>query len=83
VEGGEAVTIADSKLTRRLQISGLLVSLGLAVEALTMAWSHPTAFLAFLLVGGLLVAAGVLLYLFSIASYASPAREPTSRRMPE
>jgi len=62
------VTIANPKLTRRLQLSGLLVGLGLAVEALTMAWSHPTAFLAFLLVGGTLVALGVLLYLYAIVS---------------
>jgi hypothetical protein len=61
-------------LARRLRISGLLVALGLIVEAITMLWSHPTAFLVFLLVGGSLVAAGVLLYLFSIATLpASPA----------
>ena len=60
-------------LARRLRISGLLVALGLIVEAITMLWSHPTAFLVFLLVGGSLVAAGVLLYLFSIATLpASP-----------
>lgn len=56
------------KLERRLKISGLLVGLGLAVEALTMAWSHPTAFLVFLLLGGTMVGLGVLLYLYSIAS---------------
>jgi hypothetical protein len=76
VEGGETVTVADPKLTRRLRLSGLLVGLGLAVEALTMAWSHPTAFLAFLLVGGTLVGVGVLLYLFSIATY--PVAPPRS-----
>lgn len=70
------MTVPDPKLTRRLQVSGLLVGLGLAVEALTMAWSHPTAFLAFLLLGGSLVAAGVLLYLFAIATY--PAAPPRS-----
>jgi len=56
------------KLTRRLKLSGLLVSLGLAVEAATMAWAHPTAFLAFLLVGGTMVGLGVLLYLYATAS---------------
>ena len=65
------MTPADPKLTRRLQISGLLVGLGLAVEALTLAWSHPTAFLAFLLVGGTLVGVGVLLYLFAIVTYSA------------
>jgi hypothetical protein len=62
------VTVANPKLTRRLKLSGLLVGLGLAVEALTMAWSHPTAFLAFLLVGGTLVGLGVLQYLYAIVS---------------
>jgi hypothetical protein len=75
------VTVAHPKLTRRLQLAGLLVSLGLIVEAVTLLWSHPTAFLVFLLVGGLLVAAGVLLYLFSIATYASPTGESTASRM--
>ena len=56
------------KLTRRLKLSGILVGLGLAVEALTMAWSHPTAFLVFLLLGGTMVGLGALLYLYSIAS---------------
>ena len=62
------MTAADPKLKGRLKLSGLLVSLGLAIEALTMAWSHPTAFLAFLLVGGTLVGSGVLLYLYAIVS---------------
>jgi hypothetical protein len=65
------VTVSDPKLTRRLKVSGLLVGLGLAIEALTMAWSHPTAFLAFLLLGGSLVVAGVLLYLYTIATYSA------------
>ena len=67
---------ARSKLIRRLQLSGLLVGLGLAVEGVTLLWSHPTAFLVFLLLGGSLVGAGVLLYLFAIATY--PAAPPKS-----
>lgn len=59
---------SPEKLTRRLKLSGILVGLGLAVEALTMAWSHPTAFLVFLLLGGTMVGLGVLLYLYGIAS---------------
>ena len=50
-------------LSRRLKLAGILVALGLIVEALTMFWRHPTAFLVFLFLGALLVAAGVLLYL--------------------
>jgi hypothetical protein len=59
-----------------LRFSGLLISLGLIIEVVTMLWSHPTAFLAFLLLGGSSVAAGVLLYLFAIGSNPS---SPQSR----
>jgi hypothetical protein len=62
------MTTAPTALTRRLKLSGLLVGSGLIVEALTLLWQHPTAFLVFLFLGGSLVAAGVLVYLFSIVS---------------
>lgn len=68
------MTAAESVLARRFKIAALLVSLGLTIEALTLFWAHPTAFLAFLLIGGTLVAAGVLLYLYSIISYTTPQR---------
>lgn len=70
------MTDADPRLVSRLRLAGLLVGLGLLIEAATLFWPHPTAFLAFLLVGGSLVAIGVLLYLISIA--ASPAGPPRS-----
>jgi hypothetical protein len=66
------MTGADPRLARRLKLAGLLVGLGLLIEAATLFWSHPTAFLAFLLLGGVLVAAGVVLYLLSIATFLSP-----------
>ena len=62
------MTTVTPVLGRRLKLSGLLVGLGLIVEALTLFWPHPTAFLVFLFVGALLVAAGVLLYLFAIVT---------------
>ena len=70
------MTDADPRLVRRLRLAGLLVSLGLLIEAATLFWPHPTAFLAFLLLGGLLVAAGVIVYLLSIATY--PTTPPGS-----
>lgn len=63
-------------LHRRLRLAGILVALGLAVEAATMFWPHPTAFLVFLGLGGLLVAAGVILYLVAIVTV--PAAPPGS-----
>jgi hypothetical protein len=56
------------RLLKRLRLSGILVGSGLAVEAFTLLWAHPTAFLAFLFVGAGLVGAGVLVYLWSLAS---------------
>ena len=66
------MTDADPRLARRLRLAGLLLGLGLLIEAATLFWPHPTAFLVFLFLGGALVAAGVLLYLFSIATYLPP-----------
>lgn len=66
------MTDADPRLARRLRLAGLLLGLGLLIEAATLFWPHPTAFLVFLLLGGVLVAAGILLYLLTIATYPSP-----------
>lgn len=59
---------ADPKLRKRLRLSGLLLTAGLGVEALTLFWSHPTAFLAFLGLGGVLVAAGIGIYAWAVVS---------------
>jgi hypothetical protein len=52
---------------RKLQASGMLVLLGLSVEAVCLLWSRPIAFVILASVGGLLVVAGVLLFLYSLA----------------
>jgi uncharacterized membrane protein YczE len=62
------VTEVHPMLSRRLRLAGILVALGLLVEAATMYWPHPTAFLVFLGVGALLVAAGVLVYLVALVA---------------
>ena len=54
------------RIDRRLRISGVLLILGLAVEATSLLWVHPTAFLVFLLVGGVAMAAGIVLHLCSL-----------------
>lgn len=65
------MTDPDPRLVRRFKLAGLLLGLGLLVETVTLFWSHPTSFLFFLLLGGLLVSSGVLLYLFLVATYPS------------
>ena len=57
-------------IERRLQISGALIALGLVVELVSLLWSHPTAFLLFLLLGGSLMCAGIVIYLTSLVVHA-------------
>ncbi len=60
---------------QRLRRSGLLIAAGLAVEAVTLAWTHPLAFLVFMLVGGLLLAAGVVMFLLILLASSSNNQE--------
>jgi len=55
-------------LHRRLKLSSILVSAGLLVEVVTLFWSHPLTFVAFIVLGGTLVGMGIVLYLYSIVS---------------
>ena len=59
---------------RRLQLSGILLILGLLVEAVCLFWTRPIAFVLFLCVGGLLLGLGILLFLFSLVSGKQPQR---------
>lgn len=61
----------STKIEKRIRMSGLLLIAGLLVELVTLHWSHPTAFLFFLLLGGLLMAAGIATYLLSLVSAES------------
>jgi hypothetical protein len=53
-----------------LRLSGVLLLLGLCVEAVSLRWVHPLAFILFFVAGGTLLAAGVLLYLYSLVAKA-------------
>ena len=57
-----------SGLEGRLQLSGLLIVVGLGIEVATLYWNHPVSFFLFLCVGSLLVGAGMLLYLWSVVT---------------
>ncbi len=57
-----------TKIERRIRIAGVLLIGGLLVELVTLRWSHPTAFLFFLLLGSALMALGIAIYLFSLVS---------------
>ena len=60
--------MAITTIEQRIRWAELLVVAGLLVQLLTMSWSHPLAFMAFLTIGCPLTLAGVLLYLFSLAT---------------
>ena len=61
-----------ARVEGRLRFSGILIVLGLLVEALSLVRIHPLAFLGFMLVGGGLLVAGIAIYLYSLVSVTSP-----------
>jgi hypothetical protein len=62
-------------IERRVRLAGLLVCVGLLIQVLTLVRIHPLAFVAFIMIGCPLVAAGLLLYLYSIVSYGEARKE--------
>ena len=57
-----------TKIEKRIRAAGILLIVGLVVELVTLRWSHPTAFLFFLSLGGALMALGIGVYLLSLVS---------------
>jgi len=62
-------------MLRKLRISGILLILGLVVEALSLCWNTTLSFMSFVVVGGLLFGAGILLFLYSLLS---PSTSPSN-----
>jgi hypothetical protein len=54
------------------RLSGILLVIGLCIEAISLFWIHPLAFLAFFVIGGSFLGAGVLLFLYSIVFQHAP-----------
>jgi len=57
-----------SRLQNKLKIAAYLLIAGLAVEGITLHWAHPTSFVLFIILGGVLVLAGIAIYLIAIVS---------------
>jgi len=55
-------------LERRLRLSGLLLILGLLIEAVCLFWARPISFLVLTGVGGLFLILGIVIYLVSVVS---------------
>jgi hypothetical protein len=62
------MTEKASRLQRKLKTAAYLLIAGLAVEGITLHWAHPTSFLLFLSLGGILVLAGIAIYLIAIVN---------------
>jgi hypothetical protein len=60
--------IQEEFITKRVRVAGVFILLGLVVEGLSLMWNHPLSFVAFIGIGGLLLAAGVVTYLFMLLS---------------
>ena len=52
-----------------LRVSGVLLLMGLCTEAISLFWVHPIAFILYFVIGGTLLAAGVLLFLYSLVLF--------------
>ncbi len=63
--------LSTNAFDRKLQISGVILIVGLIVEGLCLLSGSPIGFILFVGVGGLLIALGILYYLYSLASTAS------------
>lgn len=59
-------------MIRVLRVSGVMLILGLAIEAASLLFNHPLSFMGFIIVGGTLLGLGVLLFLISLVESANP-----------
>ncbi len=60
--------LRDSRKTLRL--AGIFILIGLLVEAITLYFAHPFAFMGFIFLGGTMIGVGILLYLSTLINYA-------------
>ncbi len=64
--------MSTNAIQHRIRWSGSLIVAGLVVQLLSLLWTHPLAFVAFLMLGCPLVAAGILFFLYSLVSHETP-----------
>lgn len=57
-----------ARLQRKLKTAAFLLMVGLAIEGISLHWAHPTSFMLFIILGGVLVIAGIALYLIAIVT---------------
>ncbi len=60
--------MTSTQVEKRLRIAAVFVMVGLGIELVSLSWHHPTSFIFFVVLGGLCMAAGILMYLHAIVS---------------
>jgi hypothetical protein len=60
--------LSTSQFEKRLRFAGICLAVGLLIEALCLMWATPIAFIVFVAMGGLLIAVGLAVYLYSVVS---------------
>jgi hypothetical protein len=59
-------------LTKKLRLAGMFIIAGVLVQGLSLVWNHPLSFLAFIGIGGLMMFAGIVIYLAALVSPQRP-----------
>lgn len=59
------------RIQRLLQISSILIIVGLLVEIASLLWFHPLSFVLFAFVAAVLIGLGILVFLASLVFVAS------------
>jgi hypothetical protein len=62
----------SGRLDLSLRIAATLVLIGLSVELVSLSWHSPISFLVFVIGGGLAIAAGILIFFYSIVAVPRP-----------
>jgi hypothetical protein len=66
-------------INAKFRLSGGLIVLGLLVQAISLLWNHPLSFIAFVTIGGLLLTAGIVLFLFTLVNIQAAEPKGTKR----
>jgi hypothetical protein len=62
------MTSGANSMEKRIRAAGIILIIGLVIEALCLLWGRPISFVIFVAVGGLFLFAGVVVFLFSLVS---------------
>jgi hypothetical protein len=57
-----------ASMEKRIQVAGVLLIIGLVIEAVCLLWGRPISFVIFVAIGGLFLFAGVVVFLISLVS---------------